>query len=249
MITIPEITNAMNLSSLIYLSDQALETPTLQVLKPIRDKETDTFGAVVVDKTNKKLYIVFRGTQNERDMLTDIEFLQHTTKIDGKECKIHSGFFKAYESVKSQIDSIPFKEYDQYEIIICGHSLGGALATICGAYLPVEMVDHPIEVVTFGSPRVGNDKFGKIFMSKVSAYYRFVHNNDIVPTMPKINYKHTGKELRIDDTGKQISYFNLWKRLLYWIKGKQKLDLNIVSIEDHFMHNYIQALTLWFKKL
>jgi hypothetical protein len=66
--------------------------------------------------------------------------------------------------------------------------------------------------------------------------------------MPKINYKHTGKEIRLDDNGNEISYFNLWKRLLYWIKGKQKFDLAIVSIKDHFMDNYIRAITLWLKK-
>ena len=238
----------MSLSSLVYIGDKALETSGLELLKILNDKKTDTYGAILVDRTSKQLYIVFRGTQNARDILTDIECDQHKTKINGKECHVHAGFLKAYESVKSQIDSFPFKEYPYHGIITCGHSLGGALATICAADLAIEDTLHSINTITFGSPRVADKTFVDIFTNKVGVYYRFVHNNDIVPTLPHINYKHVGKQIRLDDDGNEISYFDFWKRIVYWIKGLRKLDLKMISIEDHFMDGYIHTVKIWCTK-
>jgi len=242
MITNEEITHALSLSSLIYIDDNACTSTGLKKIKTISDKDTDTQGAILVDYLNMKLYIVFRGTKGERDILTDLECLQEKTSIQNRDCTVHRGFLKAYKSIKSQIDSIKFADFENYDIIICGHSLGGALATICAADISTT---NKIYTITFGSPRVGNSRFTSIFNNHVTLYYRFIHQNDIVPTMPRINYNHVGKQIRIDDNGKEISYMNIWKRLIYWIKGKQKLDLNLVSVKDHFMEKYIHAVTKW----
>jgi predicted lipase len=242
MITNEEINHALSLSSLIYINAKACSSIGLKLIQTIYDKETDTQGAVMVDYLNMKLYIVFRGTKGERDILTDLECLQEKATIQNRDCSIHKGFLKAYKSVKSQIDSIPFAQFENYDIITCGHSLGGALATICGADLSTT---NKIYTVTFGSPRVGNTKFVSIFKDHVTLYYRFVHHNDIVPTIPRINYNHVGQQIRLDHNGKEISYMNLWRRLIYWIKGKQKLDLNLVSLKDHFMDEYIRVVTIW----
>lgn len=243
MITNAEVMNASALSSLVY--GDKIELPGFKKIKIISDKDTDTQGCVLVDQVDKKLYIVFRGTASQKDILIDIECIQKKTTIGGKECRIHNGFLKSYESVEPQINSILFGDYPGYDIVICGHSLGGALATICGASLPV---DNKISVVTFGSPRVGNNKLVKIFNLKVGQYYRFVHHSDIVPMVPKINYKHAGKEIRLDSDGDEISYFNVWKRLLYWIKGKGKFNIALFSIEDHFMDGYIKTVIAWCNK-
>lgn len=242
MITNEEINHALSLSSLIYINSKACTSTGLKLVQIIYDKDTDTQGAVMADYINMKLYIVFRGTKGERDILTDIECLQEKTSIRNRDCSVHKGFLKAYKSVKSQIDTIALPEFENYDIITCGHSLGGALATICGADISTT---NKIYTITFGSPRVGNTKFVSIFKDHVTLCYRFIHHNDIVPTMPRINYNHVDKQIRLDDNGKEISYMNIWKRLIYWIKGKQKLDLSLVSIKDHFMEKYIHTVTLW----
>jgi acetyl esterase/lipase len=226
----------------------AEDTLGLQKLATLSDKKTDTQGAVLADHENLTLYIVFRGTEDWKDMLIDSRCNQFTVHIRGNECKVHNGFHQAYDSVQTIIESLPYHELKNYTIVVCGHSLGGALATLCAAYLNAMRLDNPINVVTFGSPRCGNDKFANIFDATIVHHYRFIHDNDVVPMVPKVNYQHTKTEIRLDDDGNEISYMNLWKRILYWIKGKRKLDLEVVSVKDHFMDNYIRAVTKWLVK-
>jgi putative lipase involved disintegration of autophagic bodies len=48
-------------------------------------------------------------------------------------CKIHEGFYNSYKSVSGKVDdkvSQLITKYPDAKIVITGHSLGGALATI-----------------------------------------------------------------------------------------------------------------------
>ena len=56
------------------------------------------------------------------------------------------------------------------KLIITGHSLGGAMATICAKRLSEEY-ENVHCLYTYGSPRVGGRKFVKSFLS--SNRYRF----------------------------------------------------------------------------
>lgn len=234
------ILNALQLSSLVYEDEKNIIIAGLTKIKYIINEHTDTRGVIMADNVNKKLYIAFKGTSSKDNLITDLECIQNEVTVDGKKCKIHDGFYDAYKSIQNEI----VFNYPDYDIITCGHSLGGALATICGIYI----ASDKIYTVSFGSPRVGDSKFVKIFNSKVKEYYRFVHDNDVVPMVPKINYKHAGKQFRLDDAGNVISYINLWKRILYWIKSKKHFSFDLFSIKDHFMDNYIRVVALWVQK-
>lgn len=41
-----------------------------------------------------------------------------------------------------------------------------------------------MKIYTFGQPRVGNTAFTDAFKSKISEWYRLVHNKDLVPHIP-----------------------------------------------------------------
>ena len=66
------------------------------------------------------------------------------------------------------------------QIHVTGHSLGGAMATICAKRLSEEY-ENVHCLYTYGSPRVGNPKWCK--SHKVS-HYRFQNNNDMVCKVP-----------------------------------------------------------------
>lgn len=57
----------------------------------------------------------------------------------GDSCKAHEGFLDAYQELR---DRNVYKDillattqYPDYNIVVTGHSLGGAVATLLGAYL------------------------------------------------------------------------------------------------------------------
>jgi len=67
---------------------------------------------------------------------------------------------------------------------VCGHSLGGALATLCAAWVR-QTTSRPVMLYTFGSPRVGCRDFVEHF-SKTASFpaFRVANPTDIVPSVP-----------------------------------------------------------------
>jgi acetyl esterase/lipase len=66
------------------------------------------------------------------------------------------------------------------KVLVTGHSLGGALATLCA--LRLQKDGHgSAAVYTYASPRVGNDKFQAAFRLK---HERWVNQNDLVTQLP-----------------------------------------------------------------
>jgi hypothetical protein len=236
------IRTALHLSSIIYDGEDKLVYAGLDKVKYLNDKHTDTQGAILVDKFNEIVYIVFRGTAGDKDIITDARCIQRQVKIHGRECKVHTGFYKAYESVK---DDIKLGDYKNYKIITCGHSLGGALATLLAA----DLEHDNVTCISFGAPRVGDKKFVEIFKSVVKDNtFRFIHENDVVPMVPRLNYDTVTGRVRIDDNGNEMSYMNVWKLIKYWLRGFEHFQFNVFSVKDHFMNNYVRVVTLWLGK-
>ena len=236
------ILNASILSSLVYNDPNTIKIYDLSLLLIINNTKTDTHGVIMIDKNNKKLYICFRGTADEKNAITDLECIQRKVTIGGKQVMIHDGFLKSFESIQDEIKLFAFNEYKEYDIVVCGHSLGGALAYICVSYLNIP---NDIYVVTCGAPRVGDTKFSDLFFSKVIKSYRFIYCDDVVPEIPRINYVQVPIEIRLDKNGNQIKYYNIWKRFISWIKKIKNISFKFYIIEDHSMVNYINVITIW----
>jgi hypothetical protein len=83
---------------------------------------------------------------------------------------------------------------------VTGHSLGGSIATIFA--LKLAMMGYNVELVTFGSPRVGNKYFSEITTKALDGRIaRFQNPGDVIPEVPYkwIGYEHVGEAYRIDD--------------------------------------------------
>jgi len=136
--------------------------------------------------------LVFRGTeQTPKDMLIDIDtgrFPLDENKID-----VHDGFQKALDSVWGEIEAALKLLPENCPVFYTGHSLGAALATLAAANHP------PRAVYTFGSPRVGNQKFVDALNKKPFAIYRVVDDQDSVATLPPqaMGFRHVGKEQKL----------------------------------------------------
>lgn len=119
------------------------------------------------------------------------------------DCQVHDGFNKGWiERQPSILKAIRDAKvaHPSYGLVVTGHSLGAAVATIAGAYL--RSVGLPCDIYTFGSPRVGNDHFANYVSSTVNgSTSRITHLNDPVPHLPPggttawlTGYYHTSPE-------------------------------------------------------
>ena len=112
------------------------------------------------------LILSFEGTTDFQDKLADVSLervnyagcLAYSTS-----CGIHVGFLGRYNLIVPQLlqaltEAIPVGEKSLHPIVLVGHSLGGAVATIAAYELSLAGY-LVIGVYTFGSPRVGNEAF------------------------------------------------------------------------------------------
>lgn len=139
--------------------------------------------------------------------------------------KMHKGFISAYLSVRQTVhDTVQQSSISQW--VITGHSLGGALATLCGIDVQYNFsTKTTVEVYTYGAPKVGNDAFVESYNRRVPNTQRYVFGSDIVTKLPRWwqgNYGHV-KQLVAIKRG-----FN-WR----FISG---------NFQDHRLTNYIDAL-------
>lgn len=72
-----------------------------------------------------------------------------------------------------------------------GHSLGGALASLCSEYLK-QRTSQEVYLYTFGSPRVGLSGFADQLSRSLTPQrvFRMYHRTDIVPCLPTWPYAH-----------------------------------------------------------
>ena len=133
-------------------------------------------------------------TQFAADLRTDLDvrWIDHQ---DGG--RIHKGFFDALDDVWPDI--LPrIKELGSRPLWITGHSLGAALGTLAGRRLKNDRFDTIRAVYTFGSPRVGDEKFARLYNLPI---FRFINHNDIVTKVPPWPYKHIGESVHINGKG------------------------------------------------
>jgi triacylglycerol lipase len=125
----------------------------------------------------------------------------------------------------------------------CGHSLGGAMATICAARCYLSHINsNPEQLYTFGSPRVGDRRYISFVRLE---HFRFVNNNDIVPRVPPLwlGYTHAGREVYFDRHGHIAKLNFIMKRRDRW-RGffGELINRKIDHFADHSVHRYIKCI-------
>jgi hypothetical protein len=107
---------------------------------------------------------------------------------------VHAGFANAFSGVGSKVRKW-LDNHRGMQVIVTGHSLGGALATLSASQWAAS------RLVTFGSPRVGNVAF--VGTVRAEAVARYVDCCDIVTRVPPETpwYTHVGATMYIDSAG------------------------------------------------
>lgn len=176
----------------------------------LSDNYTDTRGFVGHLSEQKTIFVVFRGSTSAANWWSDLDSLLIYYHYDKCAlCFVHRGFNIAQQSVQSQVLSAIEElrsRFPSYRVVVTGHSLGGALATLTAAAIARTDNVQPsdIRLVTFGQPRVGNEYFSSYLANKLPAIFRYTHLRDPVPHLPPRDhsYMHAGEERYEDENGR-----------------------------------------------
>ncbi|KAG2498402.1 hypothetical protein HYH03_003661 [Edaphochlamys debaryana] len=151
------------------------------------------------------MHVAFRGTENIRDALSNIDVRRVDAKFQGRQVRLHSGFYRQYASIQSELRALIRQQTASREvdtIYLTGHSLGGALATIAAADVATMFPETPVHCYTFGAPRTGDAAFVHLFDQHVSSNLRVVNEDDPVPMVPiSPRFQHVSNGIVIDDKG------------------------------------------------
>ncbi|KAJ9049241.1 hypothetical protein DSO57_1026745 [Entomophthora muscae] len=142
-------------------------------------------AVLLFDKHHNQIVLSYRGSLFLENWIQDFVFLM-TPVPYAKGVKIQLGFRQMHQKLYPDIIG-PLREaldkYPDSKLLVTGHSLGGALATVMASDLLHRDVVHPrrLNVITFGEPRVGNLEFARWYNSQPAHITRVVNENDIVP--------------------------------------------------------------------
>jgi hypothetical protein len=155
-----------------------------------------------VSSTDDFVIVAFRGTQPDQfsDVFDDAKF--PLVPWDRPAALVHVGFKDALDRVWPHLTNVISPLVRSRTAWFTGHSLGAALAT-----LAADRAKFDSCVCTLGSPRVGNEAFGKGFNARFAdRSRRYVNDADIVTHVPPplpLPYFHVD-QLRYIDAGGSI---------------------------------------------
>ena len=94
-------------------------------------------------------------------------------------------------------------KFEGMDIVVCGHSLGGAIASIVAIKLFIGLKrllhERSVKCITFGAPLIGDRKLQECVAEHMSPYiHHFVCNNDPVPNI--LRYKQSVSQILQDIT-------------------------------------------------
>ena len=177
----------------------------------------------------------FRGTEvtQKSDVLADLKAGKNVEACGGK---VHVGFKGEINKVWPAI-TIALTKIDA--VYVTGHSLGAAMATIAAS----RMQSKVTALVTFGSPRAGNQEFVN---SLSVTHYRVQNNCDDVTKVPfrLMGFAHHG-------THKYMNFYGEFRDLTPWQRVKDMIRSRLrarakgqkfIGVFDHMMANYIAKL-------
>lgn len=141
-------------------------------------------GVIGYIPSQSTIYVVYRGSTSIKDWVNNINVIS-TDYNKCKKCEVHKGFYKAEQGIIGQMTAEVQrlkKQFPSYTVVVTGHSLGAALATLTA----MDFLDAGIalRLFTFGSPRVGNTAFAEYVSAKIADRNRLTHRKDIVPHCP-----------------------------------------------------------------
>ena len=185
--------------------------PRAKILGTVHVDKEPTLGVIMQSDIDGAIWIVFRGSRFFMDWTSDVRQHQCPFEYGGL---VHAGFVKAYESTRLQVLSkIPT---DAKDVILTGHSLGAALATVLALAVKVSLPKARISLATTACPRVGDDVFCATMDREIVRHVTLRNDADVVPTLPSavtLNFRNPFKPFVYSRCGRTILFCENWKSI------------------------------------
>ena len=206
---------------------------------------------VVLGRQDGLLVISFRGSSNVKNWKDDLKFPRIPWSEMSEEGRnsccytttplVHKGFLSVWNSVSELVFDVveKYKQESDSVILVTGHSLGGATATLASYALAKHYENINFALWTYGSPYCGNTAFATLHAALVKGSFRVVNENDAVATTSfTFDNCHVGKQVTLGINGGMITidppYFEKWWAPTRWLWN---------SALAHAMIKYKDAIT------
>lgn len=183
---VPEGDNTVDVSLIKIMSDMDSDCEFIDFDDRLSEEglKSELIFSVMINRTHKRISLVFRGTVNLKDGLIDGNFWRSSHKlieeITDNGATVHSGFKhyllretelgggSQFENISNVLKELyAYKEngrdYSNHKLMISGHSLGGSLAQLSsfliGGSSDLKFIPSPIRAITYASPVVGDQQF------------------------------------------------------------------------------------------
>ena len=182
------------------------KVPNFNIIQTFWDNKTSTFCYFGKYNNSKEYVLAFEGSQDNRDLIIDLQIAQLVPYKHYPDAKVHAGFWKSYLAISDEIHKL-LMSHKVENLFVTGHSLGGALATIASLDIVEELGIKNVSMISLGAPRVGNAGYADLYSSILNNYYRLTHASDTVVHLPYmyLNYKHIPHEIFYPKRGSLVS--------------------------------------------
>lgn len=195
--------DAVRLSQLVYARQKSDAFRDVQFF---HDQGTGVRCGVYEDTKNARIYVAFAGSDSKVDWIKtnlDSETESYTFAdcvSESAKAVVHKGFLDAWKSIRDPVwkavSNIMLRQGGSGRLIICGHSLGGAMACVAGpdlACLSEPKYRESLTVVTLGAPKVGNQAFRGVFDSLIRQSVRVTTVYDPITKVSINDFVHIGR--------------------------------------------------------
>jgi len=202
---------ALQLAQASYCVDTANEyqwdcstcDPNIDMVHDINSKGARAL--VGYHKDLDSVFVSYRGSTDIQNWIDNIQIKLVSPWTNMPSISVEDGFYKVYDYLKPDITQAISNVLDKYptsSILLTGHSMGG-IATIHAFELATGNVNnsfnqlYDIQLITFGSPRIGNNEFADKFNQLPISSTRVTHYYDMVPHVPQefLHYCHVHGEV------------------------------------------------------
>ena len=200
------VIRAAEASKLVYTR---ATTDAFSEVEFVSDKTTGARCGVYV--ANGDIYVTFAGSDSNVDWVRtnfDVASGPYSSSCgDSKSAVVHVGFLNAWKSIEElvweKVSNVMLRQGGSGRVIVCGHSLGGAVATLAGMdiFCKVEnKYKSSFSVITFAAPKVGNLAFKNMYDARIPTSIRVVTIYDPVPKINIEDFVHVKGERMLPGT-------------------------------------------------